>query len=121
MVIFASEYVGLAATTALVVANAVFEACHSIGYPEAGINLAHGVAYLAGCKKDRSAYDALRAAQVDVENFGNLPIPLAVRNAPTTLMKNLGYGDGYQMYPVSYTSYLPEKLQKKQYLPKRQD
>ena len=121
MVIFASEDVGLAAPTALVVANAVFEACHSIGYPEAGINLAHGVAYLAGCKKDRSAYDALRAAQADVEKFGNLPIPLAVRNAPTTLMKNLGYGDGYQMYPVSYTSYLPEKLQKKQYLPKRQD
>ena len=61
MVIFASEDVGLAQPTALVVANAVFRACETIGYPECAINLAHGVAYLAGAKKDRSAYDALRA------------------------------------------------------------
>lgn len=114
MVIFASEDIGLAQPTALVVANAVFAACQSVGYPECAINLAHGVAYLAQCKKDRSAYDALRAAQEDVRAQGNLPIPLHVRNAPTKLMKELGYGKGYEMY--SMDSYLPEKLKDKTYL-----
>lgn len=114
MVIFASEDIGLAQPTALVVANAVFDACSKIGYPEAQINLAHGVAYLCGCKKDRSAYDAYFEALADVKKFGNLPIPLAVRNAPTTLMKQAGYGKGYQMY--TQQSYLPEKLQGKKYL-----
>ncbi len=115
MVIFASEDVGLAQPTALVVANAVFQACQSIGYPECAINLAHGVAYLAQCKKDRSAYDALRAAQTDVASFGNLPIPLKIRNAPTKLMKAEGYGEGYDMYDEE--SYLPDKLKTKKYLP----
>jgi len=114
MVIFASEDVGLAQPTALVVGNAVFEAVRSIGYPEAAINLAHGVAYLAQCKKDRRAYDALRAAQEDVKEFGALPIPLKVRNAPTKLMKNLEYGKDYEAYDKE--SYLPEKLKKKKYL-----
>lgn len=114
MVIFASEDVGLAQPTALVVANAVFAACQAIGYPECAINLAHGVAYLAQCKKDRSAYDALRSAQEDVRAQGNLPIPLHVRNAPTKLMKELGYGKGYEMY--SDESYLPEELKGKKYL-----
>ena len=122
MVIFASEDVGLAQPTALVVANAVFRAVEIIGYPEAAINLAHGVAYLAQSKKDRSAYDALRAAEADVEKFGALPIPLRVRNAPTKLMKELKYGEGYEMYPSTKLgtgdkeSYLPEKLKKKKYL-----
>ena len=122
MVIFASEDVGLAQPTALVVANAVFRAVEIIGYPEAAINLAHGVAYLAQSKKDRSAYDALRAAEADVEKFGALPIPLKVRNAPTKLMKELKYGEGYEMYPSTKLgtgdkeSYLPEKLKKKKYL-----
>lgn len=114
MVIFASEDVGLAQSTALVVANAVFEAVRSIGYPEAAINLAHGVAYLAQCKKDRRAYDALRAAQEDVKEFGALPIPLKVRNPVTKLMKNLKYGKDYDMYDKE--SFLPEKLKKKRYL-----
>ena len=114
MVIFASEDVGLAQPTALVVANAVFRAVEIIGYPEAAINLAHGVAYLAQSKKDRSAYDALRAAEADVEKFGALPIPLKVRNAPTKLMKELKYGEGYEKYDKE--SYLPEKLKKKKYL-----
>ncbi len=114
MVIFASEDIGLAQPTALVVANAVFEAVRSIGYPEASINLAHGVAYLATCKKDRSAYDAIFAALDDVKKFGNLPIPLHIRNAPTKLMKDLGFGKGYKKYDE--TSYLPEKLKKKKYL-----
>ena len=114
MVIFASEDIGLAQPTALVVANAVFEAVNKIGYPEATINLAHGVAYLAQCKKDRRSYDAIFAALDDVKKFGNLPIPLHIRNAPTKLMKDLKYGKGYEQYDKE--SYLPDKLQKKKYL-----
>jgi len=114
MVIFASEDIGLSVPTALVVANAVFEACSKIGYPECAINLAHGVAYLSGCKKDRGAYNALRAAQADVAQFGNLPVPLKVRNAPTKMMKNFKYGEGYEKYDKE--SYLPEKLKNKKYL-----
>jgi putative ATPase len=115
MVVFASEDVGLAQPTALVVANAVFRACETIGYPECVINLAHGVAYLAGCKKDRGAYDALRAAQADVHTFGNLPVPKKLRNPETKLMKELNYGKDYKMYGDT-ESYLPDKLKKKKYL-----
>jgi putative ATPase len=114
MVIFASEDVGLAQPTALVVANAVFRAVETIGLPEAGINLAQGVAYLATAKKNRSAYNALQAALADVKQFGNLPISLKLRNAPTKLMKNLGYGGGYEKYTKE--DLLPEKLKKKKYL-----
>ncbi len=116
MVVFASEDVGLAAPTALVVANAVFHAVHAVGYPEAQINLAHGVAYLCSCKKNRSAYEAYFAALRDVEQYGNLPIPLSLRNAPTKLMKELQYGKGYEMYPDKSVSLLPEKIKKKKYL-----
>lgn len=118
MVVFASEDIGLAQPTALVVANAVFRACETIGYPECAINLAHGVAYLAQAKKDRSAYDGLRAAQADVRDFGNLGIPIHVRNAPTKLMKELGYGKG-QKWEAGFAhekGYLPDKLKKKKYL-----
>ena len=114
MVIFASEDVGLAVPTALVVANAVFRAVETIGYPECGINLAHGVAYLCQCQKSRSAYDAFRSAQADVTAYGNLEIPLKIRNAPTKLMKNLDYGKGYDMRDQE--SYLPDKLKGKKYL-----
>jgi putative ATPase len=113
MVIFASEDIGLAQPTALVVANAVFEAVHKVGYPEAQINLAHGVAYLAQSKKDRSAYDAYFAALADVQKMGNLPIPMEIRNAPTALMKDLGYGKGYEAYTEK--SLLPDKLKNKKY------
>ncbi len=113
MVVFASEDIGLAQPTALVVANAVFRACETIGYPECAINLAHGVAYLASAKKDRSVYDALRAAQADIAKTGNLPVPKHIRNAPTKLMKELEYGKGYEMYTEE--SYLPEKLKKRKY------
>ncbi len=118
MVIFASEDIGVAQPTALVVANAVFEAVTKIGYPEAQINLAHGVTYLAQAKKDRTAYDAYFEALADVQKFGNLPIPLEIRNAPTKLMKELGYGKGYEMYPGAQKSLLPEKLSGKKYLKK---
>jgi putative ATPase len=114
MVVFASEDVGLADPKALMIANDVFRAVETIGYPECAINLAHGVAYLAQAKKNRSAYDALRAAQADVKELGNLPIPLKVRNAPTKLMDELGYGEGYEMYDQE--SYLPEELKGKKYL-----
>ena len=114
MVIFASEDIGLAQPTALVVANQVFEAVDKIGLPEAAINLAHGVAYLSLAKKDRSAYDALRSAQEDVRKMQNLPIPMNIRNAPTKLMKELGYGEGYEKY--SLESHLPDKLKGKKYL-----
>jgi putative ATPase len=114
MVIFASEDVGLAQPTALVVANAVFRAVEVIGLPEARINLAHGVAYLANCKKDRRAYDAIGEALADVEKFGNLPVPLKIRNPVTKLMKDLNYGRGYEQYTKE--DLLPEKLKKKKYL-----
>jgi putative ATPase len=114
MVIFASEDIGLAQPTALVVANAVFQAVDSIGYPEATINLAHGAAYLAQCKKDRRSYDGVFEALADVKAHGNLPIPMRVRNAPTKLMKELGYHKGYKLYDKE--SYLPDKLNKKKYL-----
>lgn len=119
MVIFASEDIGLAQPTALVVANAVFRACETIGYPECAINLAHGVAYLASAKKDRSAYEALRAAQADVREFGNLSVPKKIRNAPTKLMKELEYGKGYKKYDTE--SYLPDKLKKKKYFSGTED
>ncbi|MEJ0053766.1 MAG: replication-associated recombination protein A [bacterium] len=114
MVVFASEDVGLAVPTALVVANAVFRACETIGYPECAINLAHGVAYLAECKKSRKSYDAYFEAVADVQKLGNLPVPMKIRNAPTKLMKNLGYHKGYKLYDEE--SYLPEKLKKRKYL-----
>lgn len=113
MVIFASEDVGLAQPTALVVANEVFRACETIGYPECAINLAHGVAYLANAQKDRSAYDALMAAQSDVRALGNLPIPKKIRNTPTKLMKEQGYHKGYKKYDAD--SYLPDKIKGKKY------
>jgi len=119
MVIFASEDIGMAQPTALVVANEIFRACDAIGYPECAINLAHGVVYLAKAPKDRSAYNGLRSAQKDVKEHGNLPIPLEILNAPTKLMEELGYGKGYEPYPQN-KSLLPKKLKgKKYYLQKK--
>jgi len=114
MVVFASEDIGLAQPTALVVANAVFRACETIGYPECAENLAHGAVYLALAKKDRSAYNAYLAAMKDAKEYGNLPVPLKIRNAPTKLMKELKYGEGYEKYDPD--DYLPEKLKGKKYL-----
>ena len=114
MVIFASEDIGLAQPTALVVANDVFRAVEIIGLPECGINLAHGVVYLCQCKKDRSSYSAYMAAMEDVKKYGNLPIPLRLRNAETKLMEDLNYGKGYEKY--SKEDYLPDQLKGKKYL-----
>jgi len=113
MVIFASEDIGLAQPTALVVANAVFQAVTTIGYPECTINLAHGVAYLANAAKDRSAYNAVFKAIDDVKKHGNLPIPMKIRNAPTKLMKDIGYGKDEGNDPDG--DLLPEKLRGTKY------
>ena len=139
MVIFASEDIGLAQPTALVVANDVFRAVEAVGLPECAINLAHGVAYLSQCKKDRSAYSAYMEAMADVKKFGNLPVPLRLRNPETKLMKELNYGKGYDPFDgsiklttsklrvmvsksnhekYSQESFLPDKLKGKNYLKK---
>lgn len=111
MVVFASEDV--ASPTALVVANEVFRACETIGYPECQENLAAGTVYLALAKKDRSAYDAYMRALEDVKKFGNLPVPLKVRNPVTKLMKEIGYGKDYEMHDKE--SLLPDRLKGKKY------
>ena len=113
MVVFASEDV--ASPTAIVVADAVFRACETIGYPECQENLAAGTVYLAKAEKDRRAYGAYMKALGDVKKYGNLQIPLHLRNAPTKLMEKLNYGKGYQMYPDKNKSLLPDKLKDKKY------
>ncbi|MBI2775598.1 replication-associated recombination protein A [Candidatus Dependentiae bacterium] len=114
MVVFASEDIGLADPQGLTVANNVFRAVETIGYPECAINLAHGVSYLAKAPKNRSSYNAYFQAVDDVKEFGNLQVPMNIRNAPTKLMKDLGYGDNYEAYTKECL--LPEKLKNKKYL-----
>ncbi|MEK7627444.1 MAG: replication-associated recombination protein A, partial [Patescibacteria group bacterium] len=127
--IFASEDIGLAQPTALVVANDVFRAVEIIALPECGINLAAGAVYLCQCRKDRSAYEAYMEAMADVKKFGNLPIPLNLRNPETELMKELNYGNGYDQFnklgvmvsksnheKYSKESFLPDKLKDHKYL-----
>lgn len=113
MVIFASEDIGVMDSNALVVAHAVFRAVEIIGYPEAGINLAHGVVYLSCAPKSKSAYIGYKEALYDAKTLGNLSIPLNLRNAATKLMQELGYGEGYEKY--SEEDYLPEELKGKKY------
>jgi len=127
MVILASEDIGNASPMALVVATAVAQAVELIGLPECRLNLAQGATYLATCPKDNASYAGLQEATADVEEHGNLPVPLHLRNAPTELMKELGYGKGYRYVhedPAARTeqTHLPEKLGKKQYYrPKKSD
>jgi len=115
MVILASEDIGNANPTALVLANAAFEAVNKIGYPEAQIILSQCATYLASSPKSNAAVAAIGAAMEAVRKFGDQPVPLHIRNAPTRLMKNLGYGKDYQ-YSHSYENnfspqeYLPEAL-----------
>ena len=117
MVVFASEDIGIANNTALLVANEVFEAVTKVGMPESQISLAHGVTYLCNAKKDRSSYDAYFKAMEDVKKHGNLPIPLNIRNAPTKLMKQWGYGKGYKKYTDE--SLLPEEIKNTDYFKKK--
>ena len=115
LVILASEDIGNANPTALVMANAAFEAVNKIGYPESRIILSQCATYLASSPKSNASYMAINDALAAVKDHGDLPVPLHLRNAPTRLMKNLDYGKGYQ-YSHSYDKnfsrqeYLPEKL-----------
>ncbi len=96
MLIFASEDIGNANPNALLLANATFDAVSKIGYPECRINLSQCACYLACSAKSNATYMALENATAAIKRFGDLPVPLHIRNAPTKLMKNLGYGDGYK-------------------------
>jgi len=119
LVRFASEDIGLANNTALLLANAVFDSCHKLGMPECGVHLAHCVMYLAKSPKSVATYDAYERARHDVVEYGNLPVPLHIRNAPTKLMKDLDYGKGYKYTPKEDSEnqeYLPEKLRKRRYI-----
>jgi putative ATPase len=115
MVIFASEDIGNANPTALVLANAAFEAVNKIGYPESRIILSQCATYLASSPKSNASYMAIEEAIGAVKEHGDLPVPLHIRNAPTKLMKNMGYGKDYK-YAHSFEQnfseqeYLPEKL-----------
>jgi putative ATPase len=115
MLILASEDIGNANPTAIVMANTCFEAVNKIGYPEANIILSQCVTYLAASAKSNAAVVAIGDAMAAVRRHGDLPVPLHIRNAPTKLMKNMDYGKGYQ-YSHSYDNnfspqeYLPEKL-----------
>jgi len=96
LLILAAEDIGIANPTALVLANSTFQAVATVGYPEGRIILSECVLYLATSPKSNSAYTAINLAQEKVKNTGNLPVPLPLRNAPTKLMKELGYGKEYQ-------------------------
>lgn len=113
LIIFASEDIGNANPNALLLSNQVFQAVITIGYPECRINLSQGVIYLSNSLKNRTAYDAIESALSDVETFGNLPIPLSLRNPVSKLMKDIGYGKGYEMYTKE--DLLPDKLKGKKY------
>ena len=96
MLIFASEDIGNANPNALLLANATFDAVSKIGYPECRINLSQCACYLACSAKSNATYMALNNAEQAVRQWGDLPVPLHLRNAPTKLMKQMGYHDGYK-------------------------
>ena len=112
LIIFASEDIGLANPNALLLANACFDAIHKIGWPEGRIILSQTTVYLALCQKSNSTYQAINKAQELVQKTGDLGVPLHLRNAPTRLMKELGYGKEYQ-YPHSFDNHFV----KEEYLP----
>ena len=120
VVISAAEDVGLANPNALLLANTAFDVITKIGWPEGRIPLAEAVVYLATSPKSNSAYLGIDAALATVRATGNLPVPLPIRNAPTALMKQLGYHDGY-LYPHDYPGnfvpqqYLPNDLQNQRF------
>ena len=120
LVRFASEDIGLAEPQALVQAVACYQACHFIGMPECNVILAQCVAFLAKSPKSNALYAAYGAAKEDVHRLPNAPVPLHIRNAPTALMKNLGYGKGYKYNPDFEEpvdqDYLPDGLKGRKYL-----
>ena len=116
LAILAGEDIGLANPNALLLANATFDIVHKVGMPEARIPLAECTIYLATSPKSNSAYMAIDAALAEVRKSGNLPVPLHIRNAPTSLMKNLGYGTDYKYahdYPGNFVrqQFLPDALE----------
>ena len=117
---FASEDIGIANSFALDQAVCAYQACHFIGYPECNVNLAQAVVYMAKSKKSNDLYRAYNKASDDVKKFGNLPVPLNIRNASTKLMKNLDYGKGYKYSPdfeyKEEQEYFPKELKGKKYL-----
>ncbi len=117
---FASEDIGIANSAALTQAVDAYDAAHFIGMPECAVNLAQAVVYMAKSKKSNKLYAALLAAQKDVRDFGALPVPLHIRNAPTKLMKELDYGKDYKYSPdFNYEEdqeYMPDKLRGRKYL-----
>lgn len=119
MVIFASEDIGNADPHAISVAVSAFQAFHLLGMPEGWIPLAHAATYLATAPKSNASYIGYLSAKEDVISKGPLPVPLHIRNAPTKLMKEMGYGKGYK-YPHEYggyvkETYLPDELKGKSY------
>ncbi len=119
LVRFASEDVGLANNSALLLATAAFDACKNIGLPECGVHLAHATAYLAKSPKSIAVYAAFTEITAEVQKSGNLPVPLYLRNAPTKLMKDLGYAQGYKYTPLeddSQQEYLPDALKGRKFL-----
>lgn len=118
---FASEDIGLADPQALVQAVAAHQASHAIGMPECGVVIAQCVAYMANAPKSIKLYTAYQNVQEDIKHLPNLPVPLHIRNAPTSLMKNLGYGKGYKYTPAfenkeeAAQDYLPSQLKNKKY------
>ena len=120
LVRFASEDVGLANSRALEQAVAAYQACHFMGMPECNVVLAQVVVYLAKCEKSNELYTAYNQAAADVHEYGNLGVPLHIRNAPTKLMKDLGYGKDYKYSPnfgyKEKQEYLPDKLRGKKYI-----
>ncbi|HBP89732.1 MAG TPA: replication-associated recombination protein A [Nitrospirales bacterium] len=120
MMIFASEDIGMADHQALLVASAVFHAVEVIGLPEAQINMAHGVTYLATAPKSNASYAAILAARKDAKEKGNLPVPLHLRNAVTSLMKDLDYGKDYRYAHddpkgAKAQTHLPKELEGRKY------
>lgn len=118
---FASEDVGNADPQAVVMANSVYETCQKLGMPECGVALVQLSIYLAKAPKDNSAYVAENLIKQDIEKYGNLPVPMNIRNAETKLMKDTGYGEGYQYdhdLPNKKSSQqcLPDKLKNKKYV-----
>ena len=120
LVILAAEDIGLANPNALLLAQSTFDAVHQIGFPESRIILSECAIYLATSPKSNSAYAAIDAAQETVRTTGDLPVPLHIRNAPTKLMKELGYHENYK-YAHSYEGnfveqdFLPEKIRKERF------
>ncbi len=122
LVRFASEDIGLADPNALVQATTAYTACHYLGMPECNVILAQAVAYLSRAPKSNALYTAYGEVQRDIRETENEPVPLHLRNAPTDLMKDLGYGKGYKYNPnfkePVHQDYFPEKLKGRKYFKK---